>query len=199
MKLIEEKNFKQIVSESNSKSEVCKKLNIHNNGKNMNNVNLLIDKFKVDITHFKRKDKKDLQVKSCPVCNSKFEIKIGSKKEKTTCSISCSNTYFRSGVDNANYKDIGEYDKRSRTFALKYRKICFDNHEYKCVVCDENKILDVHHFDGDKFNNEPENLIPICATHHNYLHSKYKDEIIGKVIEYKNNFVKNIKLKSYEN
>ena len=194
MKLIEEKHFKQIVSESNSKSEVCKKIGIHNNGKGMDNVNFLINNFKVDITHFKRKDKKELLIKNCPVCNSKFEIKIGSKKEKITCSIACSNTYFRSGGNNANYKDISEYDKRSRTFALKYRKICFDNHEYKCVVCGEDKILDVHHFDENKFNNEPENLIPICATHHNYLHSKYRDEIINKVIEYRDNFIKIRKL-----
>lgn len=190
MEKFEEKQIKKIISESKSKSEVCKKLGLHNNGKNMNLLEDLVKKFSINTDHFRRIDKKLRIEKKCPVCQTKFETIKGHKREQHTCSIACSNTYFRSGEDNANYKDINEYDKRSRTFALKYRKICFDNHEHKCCVCEETKILDVHHFDENKFNNEPNNLIPICATHHNYLHSKYKDEIIDKVIKYREEFIK---------
>ena len=37
--------------------------------------------------------------------------------------------------------------------------------------------------DENKFNNNPDNLIPICATHHNYLHSVYRVDIIDIVIK----------------
>ena len=113
-------------------------------------------------------------------------------REKKTCSISCSNTLFRSGENNGNWKEINEYDSRTSSFAIKYRKICFDNHKHECVVCGENKILDVHHFDENKFNNNPDNLIPICATHHNYLHSVYRVDIIDIVIKYRDNYIRSI-------
>ena len=35
-------------------------------------------------------------------------------------------------------------------------------------------------------NNDPANLIPLCPTHHSYVHSRYKDEIqpiIDKFVE----------------
>ena len=65
------------------------------------------------------------------------------------------------------------------------------NHEKKCIICDENKIVAVHHFDKNKKNNDPSNLIPLCPTHHQYCHSEYYIDIEDKIIEYKNKWVKN--------
>lgn len=39
------------------------------------------------------------------------------------------------------------------------------------------KIVEVHHYDGDRNNNELSNLIPLCPTHHRYWHSKHRSEI----------------------
>jgi hypothetical protein len=190
--MYDEKKIREIILTSKSRTEICNKLGIYPNGKGVNVVNDFIKQYNIDISHFSRRDKGLRINKICPVCELTFETKSGVKREKTTCSIACSNTYFRSGIKNDNYKDINELDKRSRTFCLKYRKICFDNHEHKCIVCGENKILDVHHFDENKFNNEPSNLIPICATHHNYLHSKYRGEIIDIVVRYRENYLKKL-------
>ena len=119
--------------------------------------------------------------KNCPVCGNEFETLENHKNEKTTCSYSCSNSYFRSGINNPNWRDDT------------YRSTCFFYHKHKCVICDEEKILDVHHFDSDRSNNSPENLIPLCPTHHRYIHSDLKNEVEGKIIEYRNNYVnKNI-------
>jgi len=187
-------NYNNIIKECNSLSDFCKKINFNVNGSGYKKAKKIILDYNLDISHFDNgvsKKVKHIEIKKiCPVCKNEFFTK-NNKREKTVCSRSCSNTYFRSGVNNANYKSIDNYNNRSSQFAIKYRKICFENHEHKCVVCGENKILDVHHFDGNKFNNDVNNLIPICATHHNYLHSKYKDEIIDKVIEYINNWNKN--------
>jgi predicted HNH restriction endonuclease len=61
------------------------------------------------------------------------------------------------------------------------------------VICGENKIVSVHHYDENHNNNSIENLIPLCPTHHQYIHSKYKDEILNKVDEYRNYFISLIK------
>jgi len=42
----------------------------------------------------------------------------------------------------------------------------------------------VHHYDENHNNNNPENLVPLCPTHHQYVHSKYKNEVIDKINEF---------------
>jgi len=102
--------------------------------------------------------------KKCPVCNKTF--KPGTK-EQVTCSYSCSNTYFRSGSNNGSYKAATK----------NYRTRCFEVHDKKCVVCGETKIVAVHHYDENHDNNEIDNLIPLCPTHHQYVHSQYKEDV----------------------
>ena len=188
--------YSEIVKICYSVSDFCKLVNLPVNGLGIKKAKKIISDNNLDTNHFdgglRKKIKYERIKKECPVCKKEFETKKrGDKREKKTCSISCSNTFFRSGDSNGNWKNINEYnDKKSRQFCLKYRKICFDNHKHKCVVCDESKILDIHHFDGNRFNNNPDNLIPICATHHNYLHSVYRDEVIDIVEKYRNNFIK---------
>lgn len=189
-----ENNYYELIKVCFSFSDFCKKINLPTNGVGIKKAKKIIIENNLDIKHFDNGRKKQIKhekvKKICPVCQKEFETRNSGPKQKKTCSISCSNTFFRSGSKNGNFKDIAEYKKRTRNFALKYREICFENHIHACVVCGENKLLDVHHFDGNKFNNSPENLIPICATHHNYLHSIYKDEVIDKVVDFRNDFIK---------
>lgn len=97
----------------------------------------------------------------------------GHPKEKMTCSHSCSNTYFRSGVNNPNHKNGDNY-----------RTICFHYHKKECIICGEDKIVSVHHYDENHDNNEITNLVPLCPTHHQYVHSRYKDLVQDKIDEY---------------
>lgn len=129
----------------------------------------------------KKKLKYEKITKACPVCGKKFETKKGIKREKVTCSYSCSNTYFRSGEKNPNWKNEA------------YRSTCFLYHEKKCLICGENKIVTVHHYDENRKNNKPENLIPLCPTHHQYVHSRYANEILGEIKVYIRNFKKKYK------
>ena len=102
----------------------------------------------------------------------------GSRDEKVTCSYSCSNTHFRSGKLNPNWKEDS------------YRSTCFHYHKKECIICGEEKIVTVHHFDENHNNNSPENLIPLCPTHHQYVHSQFKNEVIDKIVEYRENYLK---------
>lgn len=189
-------NVKNAIKESKSKADVLRVLNLSINGRNHKSLNNVIDKYNLDISHFNRgvdkKRKYDIVKKECPICGEIFETKKGHNKEKMTCSHACSNVYFRSGENNGNYKDFDDIDDvRSANFSKKYRKVCFEHHEHKCVYCGEDKILDVHHYDGNKRNNKPENLIPICPTHHGYYHSRYRNIVEDKINEYYINFKNN--------
>ena len=110
--------------------------------------------------------------KDCPICGTKFTTGKDSPREKITCSYSCANSYFRSGVNNPNWKENS------------YRTTCFHFHKKECIVCGENKIVEVHHLDENNKNNSPNNLIPLCPTHHQYWHSRYKEEVEQIVIDY---------------
>ena len=105
--------------------------------------------------------------RACPVCGTCF-----SGGRSKTCSHACANTFFRTGPGHGNWSET------------QYRSTCFHYHGKKCVICGEERIVEVHHLDEDHGNNRPENLIPMCPTHHQYWHSKYKSEVEGKVLEY---------------
>lgn len=111
-------------------------------------------------------------LKQCPVCEEPIE----NYKTSETCSYSCSNTHFRSGESNPNWKQDS------------YRSTCFAYHNKKCIICDEDKIVSVHHVDENKKNNKPENLLPMCPTHHQYMHSRYRKLIQPKVDRYLSEF-----------
>lgn len=113
----------------------------------------------------------------CPVCNNP----IKNYKQNTTCSVGCANTYFRSNENNPNWKENKTH----------YRYVCFKYHKKRCVICMEKIIVEVHHYDEDNKNESPENLIPLCPTHHKYWHSRYKYIIAEGVENYRNNFIKN--------
>jgi len=106
-------------------------------------------------------------IRRCPVCNNVLE-----KKGGTTCSHACSNTLFRSRENNPNWSNEN------------YKIICFDHFEKKCVVCNEERVVEVHHYDGNHSNNDPNNLVPLCPTHHRYAHLKLYYLIKDKVDEY---------------
>ena len=105
-------------------------------------------------------------IKICPQCGKEY---TGRKK---TCGYACANKYFRSGENHPNWKPES------------YRSTCFLYHEKKCVICGEEKILAVHHMNEDKKDNRPENLIPLCPTHHQYFHSRYRSEVEPQILKY---------------
>lgn len=182
-------NIIDVINNATSKSEICKIMNWSNGGKSFEKIDQLIAIHSLDVSFRKsfRKSKYELIEKKCPVCDKNFSIHKGQRKEKITCSHACSNTYFRSDKDHPNYKY-----KKGKTPDASYRKICFEHHEKKCVVCEEKTIVEVHHYDGNHDNNKPENLVPICPTHHKYWHSRYRILIREIVDKYVKDYVDNM-------
>lgn len=183
---IENEKFIEIFNTSESKGEICRKLNMHNNGKSMKYINAMIKELGLNINIFKENHFNKYHIKKiCPVCGKEFITTTTEKgKNKVCCSYSCANTYFRSGENNGMYKNSNLSGRNS------YSTICFRHHPHKCCVCGEENIVAVHHYDSNHNNNEISNLIPLCPTHHCYIHSRFKNKIQDKVDEYRNNFIK---------
>lgn len=108
----------------------------------------------------------------CPVCGKP----IKNYRKNVTCSHECANTHFRSNENNPNWKESS------------YKSTCFLYHERCCVICGEANVVEVHHFDENNQNNTPENLIPLCPTHHQYMHSRFRSMIDDDVNRYHENF-----------
>lgn len=133
---------------------------------------------KIDIRQLNKHETKCLlnpkNIKYCPVCSKA----ITSIYKTKTCSHACANTYFRSGPDHPNWSDAC------------YTTTCFHYHKHECIICGETNIVEAHHFDGNKNNNKPNNFVPLCPTHHKYMHSRFRELIDKKVIKYKKDFEK---------
>lgn len=104
-----------------------------------------------------------INIKICPVCESPIRY-----KDTATCSQKCCQIHFR-GMFNEVRKtrDMSWANGHSTTF------ICFTHHKKECIICKENVIVSVHHYDNNHSNDNPENLVPLCPTHHMYMHSQY--------------------------
>ncbi len=183
-KLLEKLND---LSNFNTLGELKNYFNLPNNGQTTRIIKEYINIHNLSIVHFdygKSKRKYVTITKNCPVCNKEFQTKQNHKREKITCSHSCSNTHFRSKENHPNWNSDADN---------KYRDIRFKDHKKECIICGESVIVAVHHYDCNHNNNSPENLIPICPTHHCYIHSNYNYLIQNKVDEYYNNFIKTYK------
>jgi hypothetical protein len=161
----------EIISQCHSVAEVVRKCGRYPNTRTTNSFREQIKTLGLDISHFSKNGsvKKAFVERECPICKILFTPQYRDKQ--ITCSYACSNTYFARKRNNpSKYKN--------------YRTICFHNHDKKCVVCGEDKIVAVHHMDENPKNNDPKNLVPLCPTHHQYWHSRYRDLVRKKIEDY---------------
>lgn len=113
----------------------------------------------------------------CEVCGKLFKSRTRQgKPDRTVCSTACHNV-LRRGDLHPNWKQDS------------YRSTALLYHKRKCVVCAEDNTVEVHHLDGDKGNNSPQNLIPLCPTHHRYWHSRYRHLIESTVLSYQERWI----------
>lgn len=67
-----------------------------------------------------------------------------------------------------------------KKFGLDYES--YKNKTKQCVICGFDKIVELHHLDGNNQNNSSENLIGLCPNHHKMIHIfEYRKEIIEKL------------------
>lgn len=54
---------------------------------------------------------------------------------------------------------------------MNYREKCIREKGNDCFLCDSPEEIEVHHIDGDRQNNDIDNLIPVCKDCHNNIHN----------------------------
>lgn len=172
-----------------SVQHMCKMLGLPQNGNNQSFVTKSLQRLGLDRSVFKRRRFEEARTeKICPVCGKTFWVRHGDRK-KTTCSHSCSNKYFRTKENNGQRKRTMKKVRNGEgLLPTAYKNLCFAYHKKECVVCGESKIVAVHHFNENHQDNSVENLVPLCPTHHQYMHSRYKNEIFDKVKAYVDDF-----------
>ena len=52
-----------------------------------------------------------------------------------------------------------------------YRDICLETKGEACTICGATKSVVVHHVDGDRSNNDLDNLEPVCRSCHEKIHA----------------------------
>lgn len=176
LKNLSDEDMLELCDNFTSASDYLRSIGMSNNGRY---VNLLNTKRRELELEWKLAEYR-ITEQVCPVCSVKF--KPGSRKQ-TTCSYACSNTYFRSGKNNGQYIH-GNNVKGAEP--VEYRRLCFSVHPKECIICGEDKVVAVHHYDENHENNDIENLVPMCPTHHQYMHSKYKNLIQDQVLDWFN-------------
>ena len=118
-----------------------------------------------------------VNIRLCPVCEEPIK-----DIDSVTCSKSCSNRIFKSGIENPAFS--GNI----------YQTTCYYYNKKCCIVCGESNVLDVHHLDNNHNNNKFDNLVPLCPTHHRYMHSNFKDLISSEINNWRKEISKTFKL-----
>lgn len=153
------KIFEQAIKNNKTRLDLLKELNITSSI-----YRKLIKKYNIELPKWDRSyyRRTELVTKICKCCEKEFKVKNNKYTAKQqTCSKSCYAKHFRGR--NANHYSEGKSI---------YRQLCFDKFGKKCLMCNEVEIIEVHHIDRNRNNNEANNLVPLCPTHHKYAHTK---------------------------
>jgi hypothetical protein len=51
-----------------------------------------------------------------------------------------------------------------------YRNLCLATSNGECVACGDSEKVVAHHIDGDRYNDDPDNLVPMCPSCHRSVH-----------------------------
>lgn len=117
----------------------------------------------------------------CAYCGKEKEITQSKYKlSKTKTFFCCREHQNKAQMSNNEIDYICNYTDGICT----YRKLAFDNYKHECANCsyDEHiEILEVHHIDSNRKNNELKNLIILCPNCHRALTLKFAILEDGKI------------------
>jgi hypothetical protein len=131
--------------------------------------------------------------KKCKYCDKLFSYK-GIKQHKKSCYLNPKNLKlcvycnkpiknYKSNVTCSHKCGYKIHTKDLVDGGMNYKLICFNHHEEKCIICGEDLGIEVHHYDENRSNNDPSNLVPLCPTHHKYCRMKDYYYIIKECVD----------------
>ena len=116
---------------------------------------------------------------NCDNCNKKFTryISLSTYHRRNNKNFCCKECYYE-------YRSFIKYDKKINP-TINYRVTAFKHFDKICTVCgwkDIPDLLDVHHIDFNRSNNDISNLIPLCPNCHAMVSRGYAEIIDKKMI-----------------
>lgn len=169
--IFEKEEFSNSIKKCFSLRNVCEHYNKPINGYYAKLFQKWIDLFGCDVSHF---NNEKITLK-CAECGTKFDVVPFKASRRRFCSLKCANQKVRGrALPLPEDELIGD---------RKHRAICFRHHKKECIVCKEKLAVTVHHYNGNHSDDRPENLVPICANHHIYLHSKRAHHIVSPIVD----------------
>lgn len=133
----------------------------------------------------------------CLICNQRKEnhakgmCYLCYKKQYISKTIICASCkrecpHQGKGYCKSCYNKIFHYNTHLKHRAKKQFGLTLEEYESlitACVSCDFDKVIELHHLDGDKNNNAKENLVPLCPNCHRMIHHrKYYNEILANLM-----------------
>lgn len=100
----------------------------------------------------------------CATCKTQVYKTTGQLERSASGNVFCSRSC---SISHRNKTIVG--DKHHNYKGANYRKNAMSTNETKCVVCgwdDDIRILEVHHKDENRLNNDIDNLVILCPTCH---------------------------------
>jgi hypothetical protein len=119
----------------------------------------------------RRKPRIDTQ---CDQCNKTYSTKqsVYNKSVNHFCGNDCKALFYKANPHiRGTYAGYNGLSKVSS-----YRKLAFETFEHRCHVCNYDRfedVLQVHHIDHNRSNNDITNLVIVCPTCHSELHKGY--------------------------
>lgn len=109
----------------------------------------------------------------CMKCGKKYERIQGNIKNKKYlfCSNICKNQFFAMPENRQLRGSYAGY--KGKSYISSYRKLAFGQYGKKCYYCGYNKhdsVLQVHHIDCNRDNNDVKNLRVLCCNCHAEMH-----------------------------
>lgn len=177
--LASDKSLPEKIKLAKSLVEVVRQFGYSDNGRYTKLLREFCELNNIDISHFSGNGKPKVTVvkQTCPQCGKEFE-KLSSSSS-VTCSHACANIFFAHKQGAKNRKEgISAYRSDLDKF---YKARGWD---IKCLCCEESSVLDVHHIDEDRANNNINNLVYLCPTHHAYLHRLNDQFVVASIDKY---------------
>lgn len=98
----------------------------------------------------------------CKVCGKKSE-----HHAKGMCGNCAQKLFYYDNIKSYNVMKVHNIDLKTWKEVTK-----------KCLICEFDKIVDLHHLDHNRKNNSRENLIGLCPNHHKMCHDmRFREEV----------------------
>lgn len=130
---------------------------------------------------------RDLEIHAHGLCISCYKKLVWKPKIKTCKRCGREMRMHAKGLCDGCYNFVFHLDKNKAYNYRKWHNIDLETYRKiikECVICGFDKVVDLHHLDGNKKNSSETNLVGLCPNHHKMLHDfRYRKEVVSLLKE----------------